>query len=1186
MKYIKRILSILMLGILSNGLVFTQVVPEIPGGNGEFSSFSDFIFPVPVPKNGTTKDIIPPSPKVASLGIFGQIPVGNFTGTATIPIPIYSINYKELSVPISISYNTLGNKPDIFPGPVGMGWGLQAGGMITRKVNSTPDRGGIIPVDHDYIRVDTRQYNDWYDNKYYSNIRAFEFFGGRVDPDEFNFNINGQTGSFYINSFDESYEDYSIMVKSEQGEFFKVVWHKRMDLNYVLFPAGKPAQLSSYHIQQLYSPYLDMRDYQYNKTIEINNWINGFTMIDSRGIRYNFGNPNSAKEYDNAIEFSRLGHDYYSFQTEFYDVDVYYNTVFKKFVQANTWHLTSIESPNGYCIKFNYQREYYVTKFRFTDYSFTWKNNWHLTLDRNAQWADAFRRVFINGSFLTEIEFPDGKVEFKNSVASGQLEFAQRAFGIFGEEHATSYKIDRGHLNRFFYYPDIRFANTDKIYGYPSEPYLPHKVDKVLVYDQNNLLIRSVNFDYTNGYERLKLLSLTILGTNGGEAALKYKFEYDSTPLPEYTSNMTDYYGFYNAKKLYEGFESGDLLYTDQIYFDTLKAPDFNFAKAEILTKITYPTGGYSIMKYEPHGYGKVYQAFPHFNVRNASQSLDITIADAGGLRIERVENYDKNDNLINSKRYIYKTDDGVSSGILAYGRPDYVDNNGPSGHFRISTSPNHPMTASYGNHVTYTQVKIEEGTGDGANGYTVYKYKNFDNGFADKPLKGYSNSYPTSYNLMMEGIEGISMKLERGQPISEEIFDTTGNIVKRTNYLYNDNLLRFNQNVRYYRKLDGALKLKGENYTIITAGENYTYHSYLKEKTDELFFESGGSIVTTTNYTYNEQYRLLKTTQITDSRGDLLKNEITYPFDKINTPVYASMTDRYMLNYPIETVSKRNNETVVETKTEYKENITIIENDTLILPHKYYVKRGNSPMRLESTYNEYDKIGNHLSITDNQTDDKICYLWSYKGSYPVAKIVGFDYTDVIGFIGGQTAVDNLWNKSNPTQEEIETIRTTLTNAGALVTSYTYKPAVGMMTQTDFRGITTYYEYDGLGRLTEIKVGKKDTPDDTNVAMKSVETYDYNYKTNPATIISYSINNSDFSITVKYLGCSDLIQNAKIMLNNVFNANPEYELSNGACTGSAVIPIYSYPVAYKITVILTDNEGNEFDDFINIYIPE
>lgn len=54
---------------------------------------------------------------------------------------------------------------------------------------------------------------------------------------------------------------------------------------------------------------------------------------------------------------------------------------------------------------------------------------------------------------------------------------------------------------------------------------------------------------------------------------------------------------------------------------------------------------------------------------------------------------------------------------------------------------------------------------------------------------------------------------------------------------------------------------------------------------------------------------------------------------------------------------------------------------------------------------------------------------------------------------------------------------------GAQMTTYTYSPLIGVTSSTDAKGLTTYYEYDGLGRLQNIK--------DQNGNI--VKNYDYHY---------------------------------------------------------------------------------------------
>ncbi len=74
---------------------------------------------------------IPPPPDVAALGKFGDIPVGLHTGVPNISIPIYELKSRDITVPISINYHAGGIKVDEIASSVGLGWALNAGGVIS-----------------------------------------------------------------------------------------------------------------------------------------------------------------------------------------------------------------------------------------------------------------------------------------------------------------------------------------------------------------------------------------------------------------------------------------------------------------------------------------------------------------------------------------------------------------------------------------------------------------------------------------------------------------------------------------------------------------------------------------------------------------------------------------------------------------------------------------------------------------------------------------------------------------------------------------------------------------------------------------------------------------------------------------------------------------------------------------------
>src|SRR4051794_30699453 len=83
-------------------------------------------------------NVIPPSPSVAALNKFLDMPVGYSTGVPDISIPIYNLQSGEMNLPISLSYNASGIKVEEVPSWVGTGWSLNAGGSISRIVRGLP----------------------------------------------------------------------------------------------------------------------------------------------------------------------------------------------------------------------------------------------------------------------------------------------------------------------------------------------------------------------------------------------------------------------------------------------------------------------------------------------------------------------------------------------------------------------------------------------------------------------------------------------------------------------------------------------------------------------------------------------------------------------------------------------------------------------------------------------------------------------------------------------------------------------------------------------------------------------------------------------------------------------------------------------------------------------------------------
>lgn len=146
--------------------------------------------------------VIPPSPTASSLGRYGNIPVNMYTGVPAISIPLFNLQGKSVSVPIAVSYHASGIRVQDVPGPVGLGWSLMAGGVISRTMRGLPDEleektGGLEDFSGGYLQTG----DDLPQGNYWGGIdldTKKDILGGYVDaePDLFNFNFPGISGKF------------------------------------------------------------------------------------------------------------------------------------------------------------------------------------------------------------------------------------------------------------------------------------------------------------------------------------------------------------------------------------------------------------------------------------------------------------------------------------------------------------------------------------------------------------------------------------------------------------------------------------------------------------------------------------------------------------------------------------------------------------------------------------------------------------------------------------------------------------------------------------------------------------------------------------------------------------------------------------------------------------------------------
>lgn len=177
----------------------------------------------------------PLAPEVANLARYSETPVNLYTGVPNISVPFYTIKTSNMEIPISISYHAGGHKVEDIASWVGLGWSLNAGGVIYRQTRQLPDDAPV-----GYIRT-PRTVQEWDESCSSSidcgGVSPTGFFKGNLEimslnglidyaPDTFNFSFLGYSGSFYFNQNRTTENPYGELIQSPVSDikiqyFFK-----------------------------------------------------------------------------------------------------------------------------------------------------------------------------------------------------------------------------------------------------------------------------------------------------------------------------------------------------------------------------------------------------------------------------------------------------------------------------------------------------------------------------------------------------------------------------------------------------------------------------------------------------------------------------------------------------------------------------------------------------------------------------------------------------------------------------------------------------------------------------------------------------------------------------------------------------------------------------------------------------
>jgi len=1076
----------------------------------------------------------PQSPTAYSLGKYGDVPVGLYTGVPNIFVPLIELKDKDISINISLSYHGSGIKVDEMASFVGLGWSLNAGGVITRVVKGRAETllsGNVLFPKRANIKFYDRTANPSHADFIYDNeLEAAATGQIDTEPDEFYYNFCGRTGKF---SFDKSGEAFL-----EKLEGLNIRWE------YV------SSDVQKFIIKDEKGCIYEFKDYEetfynYPDGVKISAWyLSKITSATGSVITLEYSSAGSVTQYVR------------SYVNHF--VDVIPNNTFitpppfsaVPFVGVNNSEirLQKIISKNGY-IEFNYQSQK--------------RQDFHPTINNLA--SRALNNIVLyrtDNSLLKRIElstsyFVANNGRKYNDMFTGTFSYLNYRLRLDALIFFSSSNIQSHTGYHFTYLGDNNETTND--------PYtLPHRLSPAQ--DHWGYYNHSLNTHMIPGKDN----NTRVIMTN------EWFKQFMSSGSGGY-STYTTISGGANREPDSEGMKAGMLnkiYYPAGGYSELFFEPNTNnFGGLRIQKIIDYPVTG------TPKETQYSYSAYSYFDPRdyyfeaykityNPSPIPSEPVLESFGVPLQS-----------SSGTYNYIKISVQPRAILGLGAQigySSVKVSSPGNGF---TQSSFAASADYADY-TDNSVLLEN---------TTQELRLLDGIFNSEYID--DSNYPILGGLLMSKSISFdewpypdiySNKWKRGMLTSRVTCSENSTVLKAEKYTYYKQLLN---------TLPG-FKVKGVGNHQYVYSRYYIPHSWNMLKSSEItdYDDNGQNPVTSLITYYYDNLNHLQPTRMELSRSDGKKEvtAITYALDYAGgTTFIDNMKVNHLLAYPIEQIKyldNGNNQSILSGSiTTYKtggkglkDMEQLLEtNSSLSLSSFKFSNRSagilppvgipvsfsaDNHYKPRLQYDSYDNLGNLLQYTlrDGSTTS---YLWDYSSRHLVAMVENANQTDIAycGFegdgkgnwvfsgspiidptsvtgkkayymvgqgisksglnankiyvltywvkgttqltvIGGTvSAATELYSRNGWTQYRSTFSGTTTVtlsgNAviddvrlyphGSIMVTYTYDPLLGITSKTDEKGNVLYYEYDDFQRLKSTR--------DLNGNI--IEEYNYHYNT-------------------------------------------------------------------------------------------
>lgn len=508
--------------------------------------------------------IIPPSPDATSIGKFGDMPVGTYTGIPNISVPLYTINVRDISLPISLSYHASGIRVEEEASWVGLGWALNSGGMVSRTVRGNDDLAKADNQGFVYSpAIPEETLIEGSDPPAtmlpFNYVQDLCLGGIDAQPDVFNFSFLGYSGKFFLKRKETTTDPIEVVLASD---------HEKILIKYD----------------------------------EVNE---KWSIMTKEGIKAIFG----TREYSNTVSGevqdpknppSPLGWE------------------IKEDI-ITSWYLDKLYSPSGEEITFEYDIPVGAAKPDYASRSIISISESHSVM---AEYLDCNQIIELYGTPVgITCEGPQNPGTATGNPCANTTRKYSGSMTVTWNIYLKRILFKNGEI-RF-----VTSERDDIEAHYTSDHVFskPRKLDRIEVYQKSQFL-KSFNFaqTYYNGnvsaspylYKRLKLDQ--VVESSGSLSKKPYVFSYigdnttTSTFLPPKNDAARDHWGLYNGKTGNNTGALGNPVFIPELtymgsdgimrtIFGADRESDEESAKLGILEKITFPTGGYTKIFYESH---------------------------------------------------------------------------------------------------------------------------------------------------------------------------------------------------------------------------------------------------------------------------------------------------------------------------------------------------------------------------------------------------------------------------------------------------------------------------------------------------------------------------------------------------------------------------------------------------------